>query len=264
MEIFKGSVEALHDLMDSSILISIDTENMNSKRRRCTDWQIGIAIFDTSDKFRECSTYNFVSGSETYREKESLRFLFGESTKIELEDIDTTLRTLYTSCRKLILVGHNLQGDVKTLERYGIPLPFEHAIDTSLLAQSMLPGLQHAPTLSYLGSVLDLPMPYRHSAGNDAFYTLMALIGIICHIPSYSRDSNGDHLPVVLELSRHKIAEAYQRVRLIPRPLSARTQRKREQTFQERESTRRRQEDQRDSVRLERTERRLKQEHVVF
>lgn len=85
------------------------------------------------------------------------------------------------SKRNLILVGHDIATDVNYLRKIGYdPLNLanlQEVVDTV----SMYRALEREPNPRNLGSILenlDIAGWYLHNAGNDAVYTLQAMIGI--------------------------------------------------------------------------------------
>lgn len=145
------------------------------------------------------------------------RFHFGESEFVPLKDtaavVDSCFMPPYsangtpssdTPERNLIMVGHDVQMDVKYLHKLGCRNLFDmektastqnaspksdsaapnlhsrfiNQVDTSLLYRV----LKRSTQATSLGSVLvdlDLQGWHLHNAGNDAHYTMQALIGIV-------------------------------------------------------------------------------------
>lgn len=142
------------------------------------------------------------------------RFHFGESEFVPLQDtaavVDSCFLPPYSANtnptsdipeRNLIMVGHDVQMDVKYLQSLGCRAMFEperslqdepprirssvprlhsrfiNQVDTSLLYRV----LKRSTQATSLGNVLvdlDLQGWHLHNAGNDAHYTMQALIGI--------------------------------------------------------------------------------------
>ena len=83
--------------------------------------------------------------------------------------------------RNVILVGHDIATDISYLRKLGYD-PYNLAnlhemIDTSLMYRA----LEREPHPRNLGSILanlGIAGWYLHNAGNDAVYTLQAMIGI--------------------------------------------------------------------------------------
>ena len=83
--------------------------------------------------------------------------------------------------RNIILVGHDVITDVNYLKKIGYEIynlsNLQELIDTS----SMYRAFKREPNPRNLGSILanlDIAGWYLHNAGNDAVYTLQAMIGI--------------------------------------------------------------------------------------
>lgn len=83
--------------------------------------------------------------------------------------------------RNIILVGHDIAADINYLRKLGYD-PYnlanlQEVIDTSLMYRA----LEREPHPRSLGTILvnlEIAGWYLHNAGNDAVYTLQAMIGI--------------------------------------------------------------------------------------
>ena len=89
--------------------------------------------------------------------------------------------TVLDTKRNIILVGHDIMTDIKYLKKTGYDPSnlsnLQELIDTS----SMYRAFKREPHPRNLGSILatlDIEGWYLHNAGNDAVYTLQAMIGI--------------------------------------------------------------------------------------
>lgn len=87
----------------------------------------------------------------------------------------------------VVLVGHALKNDIAYLSLLGIdPLDMPNVvmrIDTQSIAAT---SKKQRPSLRNLLSALELPAEHFHNAGNDAYYTLRALLSIAvkeCALP---------------------------------------------------------------------------------
>ena len=83
---------------------------------------------------------------------------------------------------EIVLVGHGLSGDIKSLRHlgidiYGLPNMCE-TVDTKDL-HSHLRKTDNGVSIKSLLSEFGLPYRYLHNAGNDAVYTMQALLAII-------------------------------------------------------------------------------------
>jgi hypothetical protein len=153
---------------------------MSSKKklRNANNFQVGLAIFDPHSE--TISTHNFVSGSIEYYSKVAPRFLFGTSVHIEKRDTGKYIKSIYPESRDAILIGHSLHHELQMLEALRISLPYTCGLDTQFIGLEVFPELTHPPSLSWLGNALGIPMNFRHCAGNDAHFTLVALLGLAC------------------------------------------------------------------------------------
>lgn len=110
------------------------------------------------------------------------KFNFGQSEWIYEREIVPELESLFGqlySNRRVVLVGHDIAGDIKYLKGLGfdvIPMVAD-CIDTSdLWKAAHRDGRQSALSTILLQQVI--PAKYLHNAGNDAYYTLHAMIAI--------------------------------------------------------------------------------------
>ncbi|BCR93597.1 uncharacterized protein AKAW2_10643S [Aspergillus luchuensis] len=107
-------------------------------------------------------------------------FQFGESEWVLQRDlvdvVRSSLRLDDAMNRRLVLVGHNLSADVKYLKQVGVDVGgFRDQIDTA----QMFRKLRKEDSVRSLGGVLaklDIRGWYLHNAGNDARYTMEALV----------------------------------------------------------------------------------------
>lgn len=122
------------------------------------------------------------------------KFNFGETAFIKLADAGKILRRIFDdperihqACdlgvefrprekAKVVLVGHALGGDTKYLRRVGFsPKNVVAHVDTQKLARA---SKKDSPGLKRLLIALDIDAQNLHNAGNDAAYTMQALIGL--------------------------------------------------------------------------------------
>jgi len=181
------------------IFVSIDFEGLSSIMDATTvsQGQIGIAIFDTQDLSPSLSsspsvesmitTYNFVTGSSRYCASATKRFLFGETVKISQRQMLVKLESVIPRTKNIILVGHAIRNDMAVL-RY---LKFD--IRTSILGildtQQIAPEVISASSGSLRDILTELRCPFDnlHSAGNDANFTLRALL--LLAVQSYADET---------------------------------------------------------------------------
>ena len=86
----------------------------------------------------------------------------------------------YPAGRDLVLVGHDIQQDVKYLSSLGVDMEtmkFTHEIDSQALHRSWR-QTKDGRGLEHVLSELCIPSKNLHNAGNDAVYTLRAAIGV--------------------------------------------------------------------------------------
>ena len=109
-------------------------------------------------------------------------FNFGQSEWIYEREIVPELESLFLhlySNRRVVLVGHDVAGDIKYLRGLGldvVPMVAD-CIDTAdLWKAARRDGRQSA--LSTVLLQQGIPAQYLHNAGNDAYYTLHAMIAI--------------------------------------------------------------------------------------
>lgn len=123
------------------------------------------------------------------------KFLFGKTTTVPLkdvaarvEDIIATKQSDVQQPRQIVLVGHAFDNDNKTLKKLAFkswpPAGFYGTVDTQKLATERVP--ERFPNQSGLGkilSVLGIPSAYLHNGGNDAAFTLQAMLALISLTP---------------------------------------------------------------------------------
>ena len=128
----------------------------------------------------------FVKGCED-------RFNFGESTFIPLGDAGRILDRIFSDPSRIheaskfdteisdvspfiMLIGHDLKNDTDYLQKLNFtPKHVEGKIDTQRLARI---SKKQPPGLTKLLAALSIDATNLHNAGNDAAYTLQALIGV--------------------------------------------------------------------------------------
>ena len=166
------------------VLVSIDFENLGTiksgfaQKENC---QIGLAILDTKEINRMppdkvISTHNFATGPPSYLSKASRKFMFGETIAISPSNIVNHIQSSIPSDRNVVFVGHSIINDLQALQA----LDFEY----SVLLSSILDTFYVANEVlgCWGGSLGDLLLSLGcsfnrlHSAGNDANFTLRALL----------------------------------------------------------------------------------------
>ncbi|KHN94480.1 Polynucleotidyl transferase [Metarhizium album ARSEF 1941] len=166
-----------------TILVAIDFENNIQFRgdlSRNVDTQLGLAILDTRDistatsPEKLISTYNFVTGSPKYYRKAMLKFLFRKPVWIKLDEVLDQIKALIPTDRNVILVGHDIRHEVHVLSNIGFNLQGLQCLDTFRITGQVLPHF--SLTLGELLTELGCPYSWLHNGGNDANFTLRALL----------------------------------------------------------------------------------------
>ena len=166
------------------MFVSLDFEGMISK------WgitEIGIAkipshqiLLPEQDTGITC--FNFALAKHKNR-----KFLFGNTTRLSSEIVEKTIVDFFSDLirqdhqHEIILVSHGIHNEIRIMDDLGISLealPITGLIDTCYLAVDVLGfsgSLEHLLTVLRIPARLDL----LHCAGNDAHYTLQALLALL-------------------------------------------------------------------------------------
>jgi len=88
----------------------------------------------------------------------------------------------YVEKRKVVLVGHDVEGDISAIKTLGYDIRANNQqlleiVDTKDI-QRHYRRAQNPASLEGILRELDIPHRYLHNAGNDAVYTLQALLGL--------------------------------------------------------------------------------------
>jgi len=189
-------------VLDDVIFVSIDFEagSTCAKEDNQSLSEIGIATLDTRDvNNSEIVSTNTIISRQYYVEKNydmgprmlcPPQFLFGKQSIVSLaEDVRILKRLLYLDgkapeeTRKVVLVGHGFNRDLKVMKRLGLDV--EQApclldiIDTSYLAMEVY-GRSSQPRLERLVEILGISGKNFHTAGNDTNFTLRAMLLLAC------------------------------------------------------------------------------------
>ncbi|KAL7942489.1 hypothetical protein V8C42DRAFT_146179 [Trichoderma barbatum] len=170
--------------LSDAVIIAIDFENIFGIKTGFShevNCQVGLALLDT--KHFRCSspdtlisTFNFAAGSSSYITKATNKFLFGETVPINPFDLVNSIKSCIPKDRNIVLVGHGLRNELHAMEALGfqfqtsVPL----GLDTLRLANEFYEIW--AGSLGDLLSSLQCPYDKLHCAGNDANFTLRALL----------------------------------------------------------------------------------------
>jgi hypothetical protein len=138
------------------------------------------------NEYKKLVNYRYVKGCPD-------GFNFGESTSIPLGDAGKILQRIFNDPSRIheacdfdtiiadvepaiMLIGHDLKGDVGYLNKLGFaPSHVAGRFDTQRLARI---SKKSPPGLSKLLTALSINATNLHNAGNDAAYTLQALVGV--------------------------------------------------------------------------------------
>lgn len=173
--------------INDTVIISIDFEGINTIKsgftRKDNNSQVGFAILDTKDlrlaqapPEKLISTLNFATGSSSYVTKASNKFLFGETIAIPSSSMAQTIQSQIPQGRNVVLVGYGILNELQALQALGVKFkePPCGILDTSRIANEVFQFW--GGTLGDLLGVLGCPFNRLHVAGNDANFTLRALL----------------------------------------------------------------------------------------
>ncbi|KAK0945620.1 hypothetical protein LTR29_002975 [Friedmanniomyces endolithicus] len=168
------------------VFVSLDFEG-DIHSRGLTEF--GYATLDTRDVIADGPTiygHNYALASNHKR-----GFLFGDVTRIDVPQLGATIREVCHVTdvdgmdRRVVLVGHGIHNELRNMAAHGVRLEdlprVVGAIDTGELSKVVL---GQAGTLERLLTSLEIPLTRNrngfadslHCAGNDAHYTLRALL----------------------------------------------------------------------------------------
>jgi len=176
------------------VLAAIDFENLEYMKQdhiQDLDSQVGVAILDPKDLTSSpsqatISPVNFVTGSPSYCAATSGKFVFGKTVAKSQRDVLSNLEALALRTRKIVLVGHDLNNELNVLQflKFDLSTSILGTLDTQRIAAEMIPGV----TLKLCNILEELQSPFRalYNAGNDAYFTLQALL--LLRIRSYSSE----------------------------------------------------------------------------
>ncbi|KAI5207987.1 hypothetical protein AUEXF2481DRAFT_32417 [Aureobasidium subglaciale EXF-2481] len=195
---------------DSDVIyIAVDVESYEKNHNIITE--IGFATLDTRDlkglshgeagkdwhKFIRARHFR-VSEYKHYTNSEFVRgcpdkFEFGDSEFVDLKDVPRAIASCFKhpysaqdtneeeeERRNIIFVGHDTKQDIAYLRKLGYDpsnlANLQATQDTALMWRA-LTGEPNARGLSHIMYALDLESWNTHNAGNDAVYTVHAMIG---------------------------------------------------------------------------------------
>ncbi|KAK0103770.1 hypothetical protein ONS95_005772 [Cadophora gregata] len=219
-------------LPDSNIkdllIVSLDVENppCGTELQNNSNYQLGLCVLDTrelgpgmligtqrTNSHELLRTFQLVIGSAKYNKKAAHSYCFGESQHISLPGLNAKLQELIPPERDAVLVLHGGVWDLKFLEAAKLDLNHIYVIDTQKAAQHPL-DLDHRCTMEEMLTLLGCPFGelVLHTAGNDANFTLRALLLIA------KTDACAASDPYPIETER--LLSLFEEIALGPVPLS--------------------------------------------
>lgn len=103
-----------------------------------------------------------------------------------------------TNTNSIVLVGHDLQQDLQWMSGLGIDLVGFRNIIGQLDTKDMYQGWRDEPQPRGLGKVLaalDIPSKNLHNAGNDAYYTICAMLDIAIEEKREGKSNDKENFP---------------------------------------------------------------------
>ncbi|OTB17871.1 hypothetical protein K445DRAFT_374228 [Daldinia sp. EC12] len=182
--------------------IAVDVEAWELSQNVITE--VGLAVLDTRDTasviagedgcgwFPLIKSYHFIIEEHKYMvNRRHIRgiphlFNFGNSEFVSLYEINRVIGKIIGDTeshdqRPVVVVGHGVHDDIAYLKKVGYNIrkvpQFTHEIDTMLMFQ-YLEDSNTGRKLSVICERLGLSYRNLHNAGNDATYTLQAMIAI--------------------------------------------------------------------------------------
>lgn len=212
-EIFNpGSPKAMQSSLSDIVLIAIDFENTQVMKDACTvetNCQAGIAILDTKNiKQRQLDkllrTHLFVTGTRAYVTKASDRYWFGKTNSASLSKLVNCIRSLVPPERKVAFVGHGIMNDLLVLQALGFQFSDNHmAFMNTLHVANEVFGCWAGPLRDLLRK-LNCPHSRLHCAGNDANFTLKALL-LLAAQKLEKEDGDKSMIDVLRRLGRREL-----------------------------------------------------------
>ncbi|RYP08624.1 hypothetical protein DL764_001752 [Monosporascus ibericus] len=165
-----------------AVLVAIDFENIGSTKDDLDlNFQAGLAILDLSQASscpseRLIKTYNVASGSSAYCDRAVKKFLFGKTKAVHKRDMLAQIESCIPKDRNIVLMGHDIRHDIIVLEnlKWTFKTTVIAILDAYRMSGQVLPyfALRLVELLHELGR----PSTGLHCAGNDAYFTLRALL----------------------------------------------------------------------------------------
>ncbi|KAK9450075.1 uncharacterized protein V1518DRAFT_188663 [Limtongia smithiae] len=168
----------------SHVFFCVDVEAYELDKRCVTE--VGVAILDLKvDNTTEArpSTRHFRIEkylhlrNTRYMNDASEKFDFGRSEIVSLDDCAAEVMLLYRSCgRDIAFVGHDCINDIRYLKTIGVDLPSDIPCADTLELWKLKFGENSPAALGTILNELDITAWNLHNAGNDAYYTVRALM----------------------------------------------------------------------------------------
>jgi hypothetical protein len=102
--------------------------------------------------------------------------------KVDVQKEIMSILTPYeNNTQSIVLIGHDIQQDLRWVSESGVNLSALSNLIGRLDTKDMFQGWRDEASPRGLGRVLadlDIPSKHLHNAGNDAYYTMCAMLGI--------------------------------------------------------------------------------------
>lgn len=125
----------------------------------------------------------FAFGSSTWIKKAEAKFVMSQIFQdvANLSSASNIKQPLKTQPRNIVLVGHGIKNEVDYLKCLNFPLDQAQNVVLNLDTSSILSNKKNQVGLSSLLELLEIEVDksHLHNAGNDAAYTLQALLTIV-------------------------------------------------------------------------------------
>ena len=187
------------------MFLSIDIEGGGRHGERLNE--VGVSIFNTSslsstalETIRPILSYNFRLLSKSGYVKYSNEFLFGITEHTPLEETKDLFRRIALGGQhqnpiydadgmEIVLVGHHITGDMRIMDRY-IPGLWQNATIAAVIDLEVLHGGMKLSRVLDSVNLENGKLRGLHCGGNDANYSLRALLLTAVHISETNTDGN--------------------------------------------------------------------------
>lgn len=166
------------------IFVSLDFEGLKDNTGIA---EMGIAKVSSHQILSPGNKADIVCFNYALAKHRHRKFLFGDSTRLSPELIERTIVGFFDDlihddpqCN-IVLVSHGIRNEIRIMDDLGVSieaLPVTGIIDTCCMAADIL---GFSGSLEDLLTTLRVParMDMLHCAGNDAHYTLQALLALL-------------------------------------------------------------------------------------